>query len=141
MMVSYPSHLGWMRCWKRLESFLSLPSRQMQQQNARVACLFWLFFSPNPMFAGIDGGLSAITQTELAEDVGDVVFHRTFGDEQPLADLAVIRPTRQFMQDLVFTLGQFPDHHVSQRRRSGGSRLCGRCWHRFSTCQALHQFR
>ena len=42
-----------------------------------------------PEFCGFEGGLGAVTHTELAEDVGDVVLDRALDDDQRGSDLFV----------------------------------------------------
>jgi len=41
------------------------------------------------MFACIEGGLGAVTQAQLGEDIGHMVFDSALGDEESFADLAV----------------------------------------------------
>jgi len=42
-----------------------------------------------PLFEGDDHRVGAVVGLELADDVRDVVFHRTFAQGEPLRDLAV----------------------------------------------------
>ena len=54
-----------------------------------------------------EGGLCAVAQIQLAEDIRDVVLDRALGDEERLADLAVARAARQEAENLALAVGQF----------------------------------
>src|SRR5690606_28556371 len=50
--------------------------------------------------------LGAALHVELGEDVGDVVLHRLFGEEDPIADLPVRQARPDEIEDAPFLFGQ-----------------------------------
>ena len=59
-----------------------------------------------PFAPGEDGGLGAIHQLQLAQDIADVTFHGFLTDDQPSGDFPVGESSGDEPQDLAFAFAQ-----------------------------------
>src|SRR5260221_11455230 len=72
------------------------PTGEISERWCAIVCVCGVpashLASHQPLAPGKDGGLRAVGEMQLAEDVADMAFHRLFAEDEPLVDLGVAQP-------------------------------------------------